>query len=154
MAKKKTKRDEQWAEARRLCRLNVEVVRMAKELGLNPRKLIKNRPNKAQPWKAPVHVWIRDLYDKRQAKAARKRAERGKKQADNKNESPVDGVPAVSTEQQHDLAQRDCDAHIEDHELIPLPQGLADGDLGDHELEDFEEDDWFNDDPPRDKEIV
>ncbi|UCC32065.1 MAG: hypothetical protein JSU86_07245 [Phycisphaerales bacterium] len=155
MAKKnKTKRDEQWAEAKRMCRLNAEAVRMAKELGLNPRKLIKNRPNKAQPWKAPVHVWIREMYDKRQAKAARKRAERGKMQADNENESPVDGVPAVSTEQQHDVAQRDYDGHIEDHELIPFPQDLAGNDLGDDELEDFEEDGRFNDEPPSNKEIA
>ena len=105
MAKKKkpkTKHDVQWVEAKRLCRLNVETVRMAKELGLNPRKLIGNRPSKAQPWKAPVHVWIRDLYDMRQAKAARKRAAKAERKtqkrvlhptlprpAQNKTRSPI-----------------------------------------------------------------
>lgn len=154
MAKKKTKRDEQWAEAKRICRLNAETVRMAQELGLNPRNLIKNRPNKAQPWKAPLHVWIRDMYDKRKAKAGRRRAEKGKKQTDNENESPADGVPAVDAEQQHDPAQRNHDTHFEGQELIPFPQDSAGSDLGDDELEDFEEDGWFNDDPPSNKEIA
>ncbi|MBI4581758.1 MAG: hypothetical protein HY718_18830 [Planctomycetes bacterium] len=54
---------------------------MAKTLGMNPRKLIKNIPSKSQPWKAPVHVWIRDLYEKMQEKAARRRAAKQAAQA-------------------------------------------------------------------------
>ena len=74
MAKKKSAdRDTRWVEAKRKCRLNAETIRLAKDLGLNPRTLIKNIPAKTQPWKAPVHVWIRQMYAKRQAKAARKR---------------------------------------------------------------------------------
>ncbi|HTF86935.1 MAG TPA: hypothetical protein VK843_00895 [Planctomycetota bacterium] len=38
---------------------------MAKQLGLNPRNLIKNRPTKRQLWKTPVHLWVRELYDER-----------------------------------------------------------------------------------------
>jgi len=74
MAKKKSinKKDKQWAEAKRRCRLSAQDVRMAKELGLNPRSLIKNIPSKSQPWKAPVSVWIREMYEKRQRKAAKK----------------------------------------------------------------------------------
>jgi hypothetical protein len=45
---------------------------MAKELGLNPRNLIKNIPNRREPWKAPVQDWIRDLYRKAQQRMARK----------------------------------------------------------------------------------
>lgn len=73
MADKK-KQDAEWAKAKRVCRLNAETVRMAKELGFSPRNLMKNVPNKDQPWKAPVHVWVRDLYEARQEKAARKKA--------------------------------------------------------------------------------
>jgi len=75
MAKKKvkSKTDELWAEAKRRCRLSVEDVRMAKEMGLAPRSLIKNIPSKSQPWKVPVRDWIREMYEKRQAKAAKKR---------------------------------------------------------------------------------
>ncbi|MFQ5807999.1 MAG: hypothetical protein ACE5JM_00140 [Armatimonadota bacterium] len=73
MAKKKGKRKQaEWAQAKKRCRLNVEEVRMAQELGLNPRKLIKNIPSKSQPWKAPVKEWVRRMYEKRQHKAARK----------------------------------------------------------------------------------
>jgi hypothetical protein len=61
-------------QAKRVCRLDVETVRMAKELGLSPRVLMKNVASKSQPWKAPVHVWVRDMYAARQAKIARKRA--------------------------------------------------------------------------------
>jgi len=58
-----------WAEAKRKCRLNEETLRMAKELGLAPRSLLKNIPSPSERWKAPVHVWIREIYAKRQAKA-------------------------------------------------------------------------------------
>ncbi len=72
----KKRREAEWAEAQRRCRLNAETLRMAKELGLNPQSLIKNIPSKSQPWKAPVAVWIRELYRKREEKAARRQAER------------------------------------------------------------------------------
>jgi len=46
MAKKKgkpgSKKDNLWAEAKKRCRLNNEDIRIVKELGLNPRSLIKN----------------------------------------------------------------------------------------------------------------
>jgi hypothetical protein len=61
-----------WAEAKRRCRLNEEDVRMAKELGFQPKSLIKNIPSPSQRWKAPVKDWVRDLYDKKIG--ARKRA--------------------------------------------------------------------------------
>ncbi len=72
----KEKKDKLWAEAKKRCRLNAETVRMAKEMGLNPRSLIKNIPNEKQQWKDPVHVWIRDMYSKRQGKMAKEK--RGK----------------------------------------------------------------------------
>ncbi|MCK5768517.1 MAG: hypothetical protein KAH35_09130 [Candidatus Atribacteria bacterium] len=67
------KKQDQWAEAKKKCRLNEETIRLAKEMGLNPISLIKNIP-KSQQWKAPVHVWIREMYQKRQKKALRKKA--------------------------------------------------------------------------------
>lgn len=65
-----SKRDKLWAEAKRKCRLYTETVHMAKEMGLNPKSLIYNIPNEKQQWKAPVHVWIREMYQKRQEKMA------------------------------------------------------------------------------------
>jgi hypothetical protein len=72
-----TNKEKLWAEAKKRCRLNNEDIRLAKEMGLNPRSLIKNIPAKSQPWKSPVKVWIRDLYEKRQSKAAKKKARKG-----------------------------------------------------------------------------
>ena len=47
---------------------------MAKEIGLNPRSLIKNIPSKTEPWKLPVKDWIHEMYQKRQEKSARRKA--------------------------------------------------------------------------------
>lgn len=58
----KNKRDIEWKEVKKKCRLNAETVQMAKELGLNPKSLIKNIPNKNQSWKKPVYLWIREMY--------------------------------------------------------------------------------------------
>jgi hypothetical protein len=44
------------------------------ELGLNPRKLIKNRPNPSERWKQPVHLWIRELYARREEKQTQKQS--------------------------------------------------------------------------------
>jgi hypothetical protein len=85
MAKKR--QESEWGEAKRRCRLDTETLRMAKELGLNPRNLIKNIPSKSQPWKAPVAVWIRELYRKRSEKAAPRQAERAAPSAEN-NQPP------------------------------------------------------------------
>jgi hypothetical protein len=61
----KQKHDEKWAEARRLCRLSAEDVRMAKELGFQPKSLMKNIPSPAQRWKMPVKDWVRSIYQEK-----------------------------------------------------------------------------------------
>lgn len=58
------KHDPQWARAKKVCRLNMEDIQMAKELGLSPKSLIKNQPNPSQRWKLPVKHWIRELHAK------------------------------------------------------------------------------------------
>lgn len=57
-----------WAEAKGRCRLSSEALAMAKELGLNPRTLIKNIPSRAEPWKVPVEQWVRGLHAKRRSR--------------------------------------------------------------------------------------
>ena len=59
------KDDSAWEEAQRRCRLSDEEVRMARELGFQPRSLIKNIPSPSQQWKAPVGEWVRALYEKK-----------------------------------------------------------------------------------------
>ena len=66
------KKDAEWAEAKKKCRLNDETLKMAREMGLNPRSLIKNIPNPSQQWKAPVSTWIREMYQERLDKARQK----------------------------------------------------------------------------------
>ncbi len=58
-------RDDDWAEAKRRCPLSESELRMAQEIGLNPRKLIKNLPSPSQRWKAPVGEGVREMYRKR-----------------------------------------------------------------------------------------
>lgn len=60
---------ELWMEAKKKCRLNEEDIKIAKEMGLNPKSLIKNIPNKSEQWKAPVKEWLHDMYDKRTKKS-------------------------------------------------------------------------------------
>jgi hypothetical protein len=62
--------DELWREAKKRCRLNDEDIKLAKELNINPRSLIKNIPSKSEPWKAPVNVWLHEIDAKRKKKAA------------------------------------------------------------------------------------
>jgi len=74
-------KEEAWREAQRRCRLSDEEVRMAKELGFQPKSLIKNIPSPSQQWKEPVNEWVRSLYgrkigSKRPAPAARPSATR------------------------------------------------------------------------------
>ena len=78
------KKAAEWEDAKKKCKLNAEILRMAKEMGLNPRSLIKNIPNKSEQWKAPVSVWIEDMYEKRQAKSNKKRALKEQKTKDEK----------------------------------------------------------------------
>ncbi|MBO9610821.1 MAG: hypothetical protein J7639_33025 [Paenibacillaceae bacterium] len=61
----KAAKDDQWALAKNRCRLNEMEIRMAKELGMTPKGLIKNIPAKSQLWKEPVNEWVRSLYAKR-----------------------------------------------------------------------------------------
>jgi hypothetical protein len=65
------KHDLMWAKAKQVCGLNMEDVRMAKELGLSPKSLMKNRPAPSQRWKLPVKLWIRELHEERFGARAR-----------------------------------------------------------------------------------
>jgi hypothetical protein len=51
-----------WVEARRRHRLSHAHVQMARELGMNPRKLGKLDNHDQEPWKAPLPQFIEHLY--------------------------------------------------------------------------------------------
>ena len=84
-----------WIDARRTFRLSHEHVQMARELGMNPKKLGKLDNHDQEPWKLPLPEFIRKLYSKRfgkerpdavrsieemaMAKQAKKQAKKGPK---------------------------------------------------------------------------
>jgi len=73
------KREDEWKEVKKKCKVGDETIRMAKELGINPKTMIKNIPSKAEKWKAPVDVWIREMYDKVKEKSAKKAKAKAKR---------------------------------------------------------------------------
>jgi hypothetical protein len=54
-----------WINARNRHRLSHGQVQMARELGLNPKKLGKLDNHGQEPWKLPVPAFIEKLYRKR-----------------------------------------------------------------------------------------
>jgi hypothetical protein len=66
MTKQKLPQDLQdWIEARRRFGLSHAQVQMARELGMNPRKLGKLDNHDQEPWKAPLPQFIEHLYLRR-----------------------------------------------------------------------------------------
>src|SRR2546427_4199131 len=66
MGKKKLAQDLQdWVDARRRHRLSDAHVQMARELGMNPKKLGKLDNHRQEPWKLPLPAFIEELYRKR-----------------------------------------------------------------------------------------
>jgi len=61
----KKKNLQEWIEARRRHHLSHAHVQMARELGMNPRKLGKLDNHDQEPWKAPLPQFIEHLYFKR-----------------------------------------------------------------------------------------
>jgi hypothetical protein len=53
---------QEWVEARKRHRLSHAHVQMARELGMNPRKLGKLANHDQEPWKAPLPQFIERLY--------------------------------------------------------------------------------------------
>ncbi len=53
-----------WIEARKKYRLSHAQVQMARELGLNPKKLGSLANHKQESWKAPLREYIEYLFEK------------------------------------------------------------------------------------------
>ncbi len=54
-----------WVDARTRFHLSHAHVQMARELGLNPKKFGGLANHKQEPWKAPLPIFIEDIYFKR-----------------------------------------------------------------------------------------
>jgi hypothetical protein len=60
-----TEEMQRWIEARKRFHLSHAQVQMAREIGMNPRKLGKLANHKQEPWKTSLPVFIEHLYRKR-----------------------------------------------------------------------------------------
>jgi len=66
MEPKKLSQDLQaWVDARKRFHLSHSHVQMARELGMNPKKLGKLDNHDQEPWKAPLPQFIEELYAER-----------------------------------------------------------------------------------------
>lgn len=61
----KAEKNKKWIEAKKKFRLSNMHIQMARELGMNPKKFGGLANNKQEPWKAPLPVFIEELYLKR-----------------------------------------------------------------------------------------
>ena len=75
---KNAARLEAWARARKHYRLSHAHVQMARELGLNPKKLGSLANHRQEPWKAPLPDFIEHLYLKRFGRARPGAVSRGR----------------------------------------------------------------------------
>ena len=64
-SKGRSHRDEEWKNAKKICRLSRRQIEMARALGMNPKKLPGLRPSPQQRWKLPVGEFIEACYRKR-----------------------------------------------------------------------------------------
>src|SRR5208282_602710 len=60
---------QRWIDARKRFHLSHAHVQMARELGMNPRKLGSLANHDQEPWKAPLPIFIERIYQKRFGKA-------------------------------------------------------------------------------------
>ena len=58
-------KEQAWIEARKKYHLSHAHIQMARELGMNPAKFGKLANHRQEPWKAPLPVFIEQLYFKR-----------------------------------------------------------------------------------------
>ncbi len=64
----KSRHPDIWIEAQKKFRLSDEHIKMAKALGLNPKKFGSLANHRQEPWKAPLPDFIEDIYQKRFSK--------------------------------------------------------------------------------------
>lgn len=61
----KIKNKDEWKKAKKRYHLTDMHIKMARELGMNPKKFVGIANHKQQPWKAPLIEFIEDIYFKR-----------------------------------------------------------------------------------------
>ena len=64
-AKKLPEKLQAWVDIRKKYQLSHMHIQMARELGLNPKKFAGIDNHEQEPWKEPLPVFIKTLYNKR-----------------------------------------------------------------------------------------
>ena len=59
-----TDKNKKWIDAKKKFRLSDTHIKMARELGMNPKKIGSLANHKQEPWKAPLPEFIEDIYFK------------------------------------------------------------------------------------------
>lgn len=67
---KHAKNQQAWMDAKKKYRLSNEIIQMAKQLGLNPKKFGSLANHKQEPWKEPLPNFIRTLFEERFGKSS------------------------------------------------------------------------------------
>lgn len=98
MAKKLPPKFQTWVDARKRFRLSHTHVQMARELGMNPKKLGGIANHRQEPWKIPLPQYIEELYLKRL----------GKERPDN-----VRSIEEVSAGKERTQARRKESRHLQ-----------------------------------------
>jgi len=115
-----------WVDARKRFHLSHAQVQMARELGMNPKKLGGKANHKQEPWKAPLPQYIEERYLKRfkkeQPDSVRSIeqivADKKQKQADRKERKRQSQKDSHSENVVQPSAQPDCkSAGIEKDEI-------------------------------------
>jgi hypothetical protein len=104
-----------WIDARKRHRLSHAQVQMARELGLNPKKLGKVDNHRQEPWKAPLPAFIEDLY--------RRRFKRDAPASVRSIEDGFRAAAAKKAEKAQAKARRREQEAASDHEPAPPPAG-------------------------------
>ena len=82
------KKEQTWIDARKKYHLSHAHIQMARELGMNPTKFGSLANHRQEPWKAPLPVFIEELYfqrfGKRQPDTVRSIEQRVKEQHEKK----------------------------------------------------------------------
>ena len=60
-----SKNEQVWTDAKKRYRLSNEIIQIAKNLGLNPKKIGGLANHKQEQWKQPLSEFIRSLYEER-----------------------------------------------------------------------------------------
>ena len=107
-------KDQLWIEAAKRYRLSHEQVRMARELGMNPKKLGGLANHRQERWKVPLPEFIEDLYAKRLRKKRPDAARPSAHMLDNLNHKKAAGGDRIHIGEQRQQPDESASDSLDD----------------------------------------